>query len=251
MITLQEFCAYLDDLLQCKKYIDNCENGMQVEGKTQIKKLAIAVSASLAAIDKAVEWKADALLVHHGIFWNRDSYVIKGVKREKIRKLIDSGISLLAYHLPLDAHLLYGNNWKAAEEMGWSDLEPFGIFNGLPIGVKGKLPLQSRNDFKKMLESYYRHPAHCALGGSEDITTAALISGGAHRSILEAINAGVDCFVTGSFDEPIWHYAFEEGINFFALGHSATEEIGPKALGSHLEEKFKLETCFIDVPNPF
>ena len=251
MITLQELCRYLTELLEPNRYADGCPNGLQVEGKSEIKKIATGVSASLATIEAAVEAGADTLIVHHGLFWNKDSYIIEGTKKKKLELLLRNGISLIAYHLPLDAHHQFGNNWKAAKDLGWQDLEPFGNFGGVYIGVKGKFEPCSRESFTKQLEEYYQHPAHVAFGGKEVVTNASLISGGAYRSLLEAAAAGIDCFITGNFDEPAWHYAMEEGINFFAMGHSNTERIGPMSLGKHLEQKFDLPVCFIDLHNPF
>lgn len=251
MISRQHLCTYLDELLRTDAIPDYCKNGLQVEGCNEIQKLATAVSASLETIEQAAIKGAQALLVHHGIFWNSDPHEIIGVKRKKLALLIQNNISLFAYHLPLDAHILYGNNWKAAMEMGWQDLMPFCHVNGVPIGVKGKVSKQSKENFQKNLENYYRHPAHCALGGKEIIETAALVSGGAYKYISQAVEEEVDCFITGSYDEPVWNQAFEENINFFALGHSATERIGPRALGEHLKEKFGVETFFIDTENPF
>jgi len=251
MITLQELCLYLEALLQTQSFSDYCVNGMQVEGRSEVKKIACAVSASLSTIEAAAEAGVDVLIVHHGMFWNRDSYVVQGTKRKKLQLLLENGISLLAYHLPLDAHQEYGNNWTAARQLGWENLEPFGLCEGKLIGVKGTLPKQQRQQFQESLESYYGHPAHAAPGGSEWISSAALISGGAYKSITEAAATGVDCFVTGNFDEPAWHQAYEEQINFFALGHSNTEEVGPRALAQHLEEQFKIPTAFLQIENPF
>ena len=152
-----------------------------------------------------------------------DPHSIVGTKKEKIDLLLKNGISVLAYHLPLDAHPEFGNNWKAAKDLGWKNLQPFHYIKGMPIGVKGELD-QSREDFQKSLENYYGHNAYTALGGKEHIRSAALISGGAYKVIDDAVRAGVDAFVTGSFDEPVWHTAHEDKMNFFALGHSATEE---------------------------
>lgn len=251
MITLQAFCDHLAALFPSEKIVDYCPNGLQVEGMPSISRAATAVSASLSTIEAAVERGVQALIVHHGLFWSKDSYVIEGVKREKIRLLLEHGISLFAYHLPLDLHQEIGNNWLAAKEMGWKDLEPFGLFNGIPIGVKGTIPTISRKEFSTLLEKYYQHPAMSALGGKEKISTAALISGGAYKSLPEAVQAGVDCFITGNFDEPVWHQAFEEKINFFAMGHTATERIGPKALSKHLAKELGVPCDFIDTPNPF
>lgn len=251
MITLSELDSYLKDLLQKEAVPDYCQNGIQVEGQAQISSIATAVTASLDVIKKAAALGAQALIVHHGLFWKGDSYVIAGPKREKLQLLLQHGISVLAYHLPLDLHREFGNNWKAAQEMGWGNLEPFGMHNGVPVGVKGNVPSQSRDEFRKLLERYYEHNAQCVFGGKERVSTVALISGGAHKNIADAIAEGVDCYVTGTTDEPIWHQAHEGQINFFALGHSATERIGPRALGKHLQEHFKLKHQFIDIPNPF
>lgn len=251
MISLQELCNYLNELLEAKNYKDYCDNGLQIQGKPKIGKIGTAVSASLETIQTAVEQGVDALIVHHGMFWSRDSQIIIGTKREKIRLLLQNEISLLAYHLPLDSQKELGNNWKAAKDLGWTNLEPFGEINGVAEGVKGCFPPQKIDAFQSSLEVYYQHTAHCALGGKSTVETAALVSGGAYRMLSEAAKEGVDCFVTGNFDEPAWPQSFEEGINFFAMGHSATERVGPRALGEHLKENFALEYTFIDTLNPF
>lgn len=251
MVSLQDLIIYLDELLSSSNMVDYCSNGLQVQGSSPIKSVATAVSASLETIEAAVAQKAQVLIVHHGLFWHKQSHVLSGVKYEKLRLLLKHDMALLAYHLPLDAHQMLGNNWKAARDMGWSDLQPFGFMNKLPIGVKGKFPAMLCQAFKQTLENYYEHPAVCCLAGKESVQTAGLISGGAYRSIDEAVADKLDCFITGNFDEPVWHQAREEKINFFAMGHSATERIGPRALGQHLQEKFGLNCNFIDIPNPF
>lgn len=251
MLELEKLRRYLDELLPAKGVADYGPNGLQVEGKKVVGSLATAVSASLETIEAAVAKGVDALIVHHGLFWQRDSYCIEGVKRKKLALLLEQGISLFAYHLPLDIHQQVGNNWKAAKDLGWSDLLPFGDHNGVCIGVKGKVLPCSPEDFKQKLETYYGHPAAYASGGPAKIQTAALISGGAHKAVTEAARDGVDAYVTGSYDEPAWHQAKEEGIHFYALGHSATERVGPLELARHLEEVFHLPCSFIDIANPF
>ena len=246
MITLIDLLNQLNDFLHVPLFSDYCVNGMQVQGKHQVKKIATAVSCSLNIIEEAIEKEADVLIVHHGLFWDKESPVIQGVKREKLAKLLKSGISLLAYHLPLDAHREVGNNWKAAIDLGWQEIEPF--YN---IGVRGKFPKCSRVEFQKQLEDYYGQKAVTALGGKELITTSALISGGAYRQLSDAAALGIDCFITGNFDEPAWHSAHEEKINFYALGHAATEKIGPRALADHLRRTLNLDAVFIDEVNPF
>jgi dinuclear metal center YbgI/SA1388 family protein len=251
MKTLKEFCKYLDELLPSQKIIDYCPNGLQIEGKEIITQAATAVSASLATIKEAVKQKVDLLIVHHGLFWQKDTYVIEGSKRKKIALLLENNISLIAYHLPLDMHKEIGNNWRAAKEMGWSNLQPFCLINGYPIGVKGEISPCSQNKFKKQLEKYYQHEAHSVCSGPDTIKTVGLVSGGAHRNIMDASLEGLDAFITGSFDEPTWHQADEERINFFALGHSATERIGPIALAEYINKTLLIPCSFIDIPNPF
>lgn len=251
MLELEQLRVYMDRLLPGNGVQDYGPNGLQVEGKATVSRLATAVSASLATIEAAVAQRADVLIVHHGLFWQRDSYVIEGVKRKKLALLLQHGISLFAYHLPLDMHPDLGNNWLAAKEMGWSELLPFCLMNGVPIGVKGRIPPCSPEELKIKLETYYQHQAACALGGPERIQTIALVSGGAHKTILEASQERVDAFVTGSFDEPVWHQANEEKIHFFALGHSATERIGPIGLARFMEQELRLPCSFIDIANPF
>lgn len=243
--------AELDNLLQPELFKDYCPNGMQVEGKQEIRSIGTAVSASLATIEAACEAGVDALFVHHGLFWKGDDYRIIGTKQKKLRLLMDAGISLFAYHLPLDAHSDVGNNWRVAADLKWTNCEPFGEFNGTNIGVIGSMERSSATQLKSTLEKYYDHPAHYAPGGEKEISRVALISGGAHKAIEEAAGAGADAFITGSFDEPIWHLAQEEGIHFYAMGHSATERIGPLAIGEYLEKQLGVSTQFIEIPNPF
>lgn len=243
---IADILSHLNDYLQAGQFQDYCPNGLQVEGKQHISRVATAVSASEHILSQAAEKKVDLLIVHHGIFWNKDPYVIIGPKKRKLKILMDHQISLAAYHLPLDAHHEVGNNWKAAIDLGWTDLEPFEA-----IGVRGKFKKQSREDFQKSLESYYGQKAAVAFGGKEQVETCALISGGAYRSIDCASQAGLDCFVTGNFDEPAWHMAHEGDINFFALGHAATEKVGPRSLADYLRRVLNLDAFFLDELNPF
>jgi dinuclear metal center YbgI/SA1388 family protein len=246
MITLQDLFLYLQTLLSPQAFDDYCPNGIQVEGRREVKRICFAVSASVATIEEAARRRADALIVHHGIFWNKDPYVITGTKRKKLELLLTQGISLLAYHLPLDAHLRVGNNWKAASDLGFEDLEPFAA-----IGVKARLPETDVDAFCKKLETYYGHHAHAALGGKKKVASAAIVSGGAHRLIDQAADAGVDCYITGSFDEPVWDIAHERNIHFFALGHYATERVGVLALMAEIQKQFSVFVEFIDLFNPF
>lgn len=244
MVSLNELLNDLNLYLQVNLFEDFCPNGLQIEGTPEVKNIALAVSASLNVINEARDY--DALIVHHGLFWMKDSYVIKGIKREKIKTLLDSNTSLIAYHLPLDAHPEVGNNYKAAIDLGWRNLAPFG-----KIGVKGIFDPLSVSKFQTLIEAYYGQKAHAILGGDEVISSAALISGGAHKELPHAKEAGVQAYITGSFDEPSYHQSKEEKIHFFACGHAATEKIGIKALGDYIAKKWKVKCHFIDEANPF
>jgi dinuclear metal center YbgI/SA1388 family protein len=248
---LTTLVRYVDDLLVPSNFQDGCVNGIQVEGKKTIKHIATAVTASEAVIRRAASVEADCLLVHHGLFLKGKDVVVTGSMKPKLAFLLAFDMTLLGYHLPLDAHHELGNNWAAAKLLGLNELEPFGKFQGAMVGVKGVMPAISRELFKKRLEKFYGRKAECAFGGKKLIKSCAIISGGAHKWIHEAIQDELDCFVTGTSDEPIWHAAFEEKINFYALGHAATERIGVKLLGDHLAEEFNLIHTNITDNNPF
>lgn len=243
---LKSFCAYCDELLQPSLFQDMAVNGLQVEGKREIKRICTAVSASVHVIEQAVKMQADLLLTHHGLFLKGRDAVVRRALRDKLKLLLQNDMSLVSYHLPLDGHELFGNNWPAARALGWTNLESFS-----GVGVKGRVPSMPRADFQKTLEKLYGQKAQVVEGGKEIISRVALISGGAYKWIDAAVDAGVDCFVTGNVDEPAWHMAKEGKINFYALGHAATEKIGVQLLGEHLSERFGVEHVFVDEENPF
>lgn len=249
-ISLQELVSRFDNLLNPASFLDACPNGLQIEGKKEIGKMAFAVSASLNVIETAISKGADSLFVHHGLFWNKDPYPIVRYKYKRIKALIDNNVSLFAYHLPLDAHDSVGNNWKAAIDLGFQSLEPFGEYDKKKIGVKGKFPEIDREVFKIKLEKFYGCPVNALFGGEKKISSAALISGNAWRKIEEAAAEGVGCFITGCGDEPVTHLSHELGINFFALGHHASEKIGPIAVRDYVSG-LGIETFFIDEDNPY
>ncbi len=250
MVSLPRLCQFLDQLLAPALLQDFCPNGLQVEGREEVRAIAFAVSATAAVIEKAASLGADALVVHHGIFWGNSPQPLVGSLGRRAALLLEKGISLLAYHLPLDLHPEVGNNWGAAKEMGWSELEPFGTAGKTKIGVKGVAAL-SVEQFRKQLESYYRHPATHVPGKTAMIERVALISGGAYKNIEEAAKEGVDAFVTGSFDEPVWSLAQELNVHFFALGHYATERPGSRLLQARLGKELQLKTVWVEEDNPF
>lgn len=181
----------------------------------------------------------------------KDPYPLTGTKKDKIALLLQAGVSLFAYHLPLDAHREVGNNWQAARDLGWENLEPFGEYYGTEIGVRGIFPARPIEKLIAEVEAYYGHTASTALGGKKSVASCALVSGGAYKELSKAAAIGAECYITGNFDEPAWNVAFEEKIHFLALGHSATEKVGPKALARHLAQHFGVPAEFLEIPNPF
>lgn len=249
-ISLSELSSYLNNYLEISKFDENAYNGVQVANTAPITHVATAVTASLQAIEKAAQLKAQALIVHHGIFTKNSWHPLTDIQYKKIKMLIDHDIALLGYHLPLDAHQEIGNNWKAARDLGLQDLAPFGEYNKMIIGVKGSMAPTSFEAFKQKAEKYYGNSA-AVVKVKDPIASVAIISGGADKFVKAAAQAEADCFITGRFDEPVWDDAHENNISFLGLGHYATETIGVKALADHLQKKFDIPATFIKIENPF
>ncbi|MFH0901846.1 MAG: Nif3-like dinuclear metal center hexameric protein [Pseudomonadota bacterium] len=247
----QELEKYLATYLQVDRYADDGVNGLQIEGKSEIRRIAVAVSVCAEVIAGAAAARADALLVHHGIIWRGDwPLTVTGVLRGRIKSLLDSDCSLFAYHLPLDAHPEVGNNAVAARALGLTGLEPFAEYHGTAIGYRGAMPFPiSRHEFKEKLESYYGHRAFMVAAGTEMLTRIGVVSGGAAREVKYAAALNLDAYVTGEAGEPTTHYCREAGVSFFAMGHYATERIGVRALAAHLESRLGLETIFLEAEN--
>lgn len=221
-----------------------------MEGKSDVKKLVTGVTACQALLDRAVVEHADAVLVHHGYFWRGEDAVIVGMKRRRIATLLQHDISLLAYHLPLDAHPQLGNNAQLAEIL---DIH---VSAGLQasessIGNTGELAeaLGGAAFARHIAARLGREPLHIA-GDSEKIKSIAWCTGAAQDYIQQAIDLSVDAYLTGEVSEPTVHIAREAGIHFYAAGHHATERYGVQAVGEYLVQKFGLEHQFIDIDNP-
>ena len=249
MVQLRELVDYVDRLLDSASFQDSCPNGLQVEGRPVVRRLLSGVSASLALLERALEFDADAILVHHGYFWKGENQALTGMKRDRIARLLSADISLLAWHLPLDAHPELGNNAQLAGVLG---LQPRGRFGGDPaLGMVGSLdsPMGAPEFAAHITTRLGREPLHiCA--GPERIATVAWCSGAAQGYLEEAAGMGVDAYITGEVSEPTVHVARECGIHFFAAGHHATERYGARALGEHLARRFGLEHEFADIDNP-
>ena len=246
-----ELVAYLRDLLSSDEGTDYCPNGLQVEGRRRIRRLVSGVSACQELFEKARQTAADAVLVHHGIFWKGTSPVLTGMQYRRVRELIEGGINLLAYHLPLDRHPELGNNALAADAFGLVDRQPFAFHEGLPIGFRGRFePAISPAELVERCARIYAQEPLAFRTGREEVASLGIVSGGAQREFHGAIALGLDAFVTGEVSEWVMNVAREAGVHYLAAGHYATERLGVRALGEHLAERFGIGVEFIDVPNP-
>ncbi|MEI7455829.1 MAG: Nif3-like dinuclear metal center hexameric protein [Nitrosomonadales bacterium] len=245
---LDQLVDYNASLLQTGQFKDYCPNGLQVEGRSEIRRIATAVTASKQVIDEAIAWGADAILVHHGYFWRNEDPCIVGVKKGRLAKLLAHDVSLLAYHLPLDARPELGNNARLGLALGLREQGRFGEQN---IAYHGALDApMSLADFTGRIESALQRKPQ-VLGQPEKLLhRAAWCSGGGQGYFEAAIAQGVDVFVTGEVSEQSYHLAAETGVAFISAGHHATERFGIQALGDHLSSRFELQHRFFDQDNP-
>lgn len=245
--TLTQFLA---QELQVARFRDYCPNGLQVEGRSAISRIVSGVTACQALLDRAVELKADAVLVHHGYFWRGEDMRLIGHKMRRIQTLLTHQMSLFAYHLPLDAHPDFGNNAQLATRLGLQHEGHFGEDN---LGWLGRVNLPELNTVGQFA-------AHIAvqlgrtpmLIGDPDqaLGTVAWCTGAAHNMLAQAIDAGASLYLSGEISEPTVHLARESGVAYLSCGHHATERYGVQALGALLQERFGIEHHFVDIDNP-
>ena len=251
MVLLQELVSYTNELLDIQHFRDYCPNGLQVQGKSEVQTIISGVTASQAFLDTAIATDADALLVHHGYFWSGEDPCIVGIKKRRLAALLDADVSLLAYHLPLDAHPDYGNNAQLGQLLGFQVAGYFGRSPGEELGLHGTLAnLMSAEALAQHLHAKLGREALYIPGGTHEIRTVAWCTGAAQSYIEQAVMLGVDAFVSGEISEQTVHVARESGIHYFAAGHHATERYGVQALGTHLADRFGIEHRFIDIDNP-
>lgn len=243
-----ELELYLNDLLDIGRFKDYCPNGLQVEGRRRIDTIATGVTASLAFLEAALEWGADAVLVHHGYFWRNEAPQITGRKYRRLRLLIANELNLFAYHLPLDNHPEYGNNAQLGARMGWIADARFGADE---LGWMSTLPMPiTLAHFTAQVEHTLGRTPLVLGDPDRELRRVAWCTGAAQNYFEAAIDAGADVYLTGEISEPTTHISAESGVAFLAAGHHATERFGVQALGTHLSERFDIEHLFIDVDNP-
>ena len=249
-IALSTLVEEADRFLNAARIADYCPNGLQVEGRPQVRRIVSGVTASQALLEAAVEAEADVVLVHHGYFWKGEDARVTGMKRRRLQTLLGHDISLLAYHLPLDLHPEVGNNVQLARQLEITVEGPLDPDNPKVVGLLGSLaePMTARDFARRVQEVLGREPL--LVEGASMVRRIGWCTGGGQGYIDDAIAAGVDLFLTGEASEQTFHSARENGVSFIAAGHHATERYGVQALGDYLARRFAIEHLFIDCPNP-
>ena len=261
MIDRQELLSAFNSLLQPERFTDYGPNGLQVEGKAPIRKIVSGVTASRALIEAAILAKAEAIFVHHGLFWRGQTGVVTGWMKERLKLLLAHDINLFAYHLPLDAHPELGNNAQLGQKLGF--ITPKAVergeiqhFGDQSLGWLANIEQTSQNqpylpeNLQKHLENTLKRPVVGVFIARCAIKNIAWCTGGAQSYFEAAIAAGADAFITGEMSEPQAHLARECGVAYFACGHHATERYGAPAVAVHVAEKLGLEHEFIEIDNP-
>ena len=254
-ISCSELVRWLDTYLEASRFKDYCPNGLQVEGTVNVRHIVTGVTASMALLEAAVERGADTILVHHGWFWKNEDERIRGMKKKRLAFALEHDLNLIAYHLPLDAHPEVGNNTQLARVLGFKqDLDS----NGLPRGIGPNSLIQTGyletpetlENVSKKISLTLQREALTVGNPQQIIERLAWCTGGAQGFMSEAIEAGVDLYLSGEASEPTFHYAQETHTAYIGAGHHATERYGVQALGEKIAEHFKLQVDFIDINNP-
>lgn len=251
--TLTQLLGACDELMRPPAGLrDHGMNGLQVQGKEEVRRLVCGVTANLALIKAAIDVQADALLVHHGMFWRGQGVYIKGWMRERLRLLLAHDISLLAYHLPLDAHAELGNNTQLGQRLGLTIEGRFDEYDIACIGRReGGGAFANADELRALLERVLGRSVLCVDGsGGAPLERIAWCSGGAQGRLQVAINAGAQAYITGEISEPQPHLARESGVAYFACGHHATERYGVQALAQRVAGQLGIACQYIDIDSP-
>jgi dinuclear metal center YbgI/SA1388 family protein len=248
MVGINELNHYTQQLMQVDRFKDYSPNGLQVEGKNEIVKIVTGVTASMALLIAAQQAGADLILVHHGYFWRNEDARIVGIKRKRLKFILEHDLNLMAYHLPLDAHAQLGNNVQLGNVLG-IEAAAYDAKNDLVAYGYLKQAMKLK-DFVRHVEILLQRPA-LFIGDSEKMVQKIAWCTGAAQSYMDSvITSNADVFISGEISEQTTHQALESGVAFIAAGHHATERYGINALGEHLAEKFNLKHEFIDINNP-
>ncbi len=252
-MTVKELHEFFNSFLKIEDFTaDPSLNGIQIQNREleskKIHKVAFAVDACEESALRAIEEGADALVVHHGLFWGHCE-TITGAMYKRVSTFIKNDLALLAYHIPLDANNPYGNNFGLAKRLKLQNVEGFGYWRGMSIGAKGSFSSPvSAEELAAQLSALTKTQCRAFSFGKEKISSVGIISGGASEDVAEAVSEGLDAYITGEFAHEQYHYAQEMKINVISGGHYGTEIIGVSLLKEKLEKESGLQTCFIDLP---
>ena len=251
MAKLQDIIQWCDQTLKSTEFKDYAPNGLQIEGKTEVRKILAAVTASQDAIDAAIRENADLLLVHHGYFWKGEASPITGMRGKRIKSLIQHDISLLAYHLPLDSHPSLGNNAAIADLLKLERIEALDPSERHPIGNIGYLnqPMPVE-EFKKFVSEKLKFDVTHLPADKNMIEKVGFCTGGAQDFIVKAAEQGCDAYISGEVSERTFYEAKELDVHYFACGHHATERYGVQRLGQAISEQFDIEYVYFELNNP-
>lgn len=256
MANLYDIISWCDQQLLTHEFKDYAPNGLQVEGKSEVKKIVTAVTASLDAIQQAIDLNADVLLVHHGYFWKGEEQTLTGMKGKRIKQLMQHDISLLAYHLPLDAHPVYGNNQAIADLLNLSNIRHLDDNDRHPIGQIGELanaltPHEFQELLRKKIQVENTDTPILHLPAQKDmIKTVAYCTGAAQDYIHKASRMNCDAFISGEVSERTFYEAKELNVHYYACGHHATERYGVQRLAQAIAQQFNLDYDYIELHNP-
>lgn len=245
-----QLADYLAEALNITQFRDYCPNGLQVEGRAEIRRLVSGVTASQALLEAALESEADAILVHHGYFWRGEDARVIGTKHKRLKLLLTHDINLFAYHLPLDSHPSLGNNVQLAQQLALSPIGRFGEDNLGWLGSVNDPLVKTVGDLARVVERQLNRPPILIGDPTQALAKVAWCTGAAQSLLGDAIAAGASVFISGEISEPTVHLARESGVAYLAAGHHATERYGVQAVGRHVAERFGLQHRFIDIDNP-
>lgn len=251
--TRSELLSYYDTLLSPRLYQDYGPNGLQIEGAEEIQRIAFAVSATADSVSKAIAGGAQALVVHHGLFWKfHGPRPLTGPFARRVLPLVRAEVNLIAYHLPLDGHPEIGNAAVLGQQLGLTKQQAFGDYHGMPTGIQGQFAEpQQASQLRETLKGILNHEVLLASPDeSALIRFVGIITGGANGEWKQALQQGLDAYLTGEMSEHDWHESQEAGIHFYAGGHHATERFGIQALMAKTQEAFGVACFFIDSENP-